>query len=542
VSSGIEKTFSLLAKTKNQASIGVLVSAMDLPFFEIRDTALSSLLQHRGLIAQRAIIDRWSNLTASQKSWIEAEEYPLESGTKEYLRSQDKDRFYTALEIVHDCDLFDLMPMMVHIVADSRHPHREKAGATLIQMASALWDESTRHSTDKHYGVGAIRIEVVDALETAIRHYEDHRSQHLLEAYLILATRENRLLREIWSDVKHPAHAPILRLMRHSTRAEIIELTVSVITDPHPLMPVLNLIGLRYDVPFMEALTKQIPGEISGDVKRNLGKLHKVHWAEEHHDVLEKLSPNSQAAGIHVAMATSVGSERLHAMLVAMTGSEHADCRLAALEELASFVDPTTNEIMLDAVNDPNISVRAEALRQIRPRGITGAIKLLLEHLASPELLIQDTVRKALAEFSFPRYLSAFEKMSPDAQINTGKLVCDIDLQSPKLLAVELRSEATARTMRAFRVLESLGLHPQLEEHLLELLQHDDHLVRAEAASALAHCHSSSDAISALREAMLDRNARVRENASQSLRKIVDGKQVIPKIDTESISESNATR
>ncbi|PQO34918.1 MULTISPECIES: HEAT repeat domain-containing protein [Pirellulaceae] len=529
VPSGIEKTFQLFARTDNYAAVPVLVDALDSPYSDIRESALSSLLHQRHAVAQRAIVQRWRQFTPVQKSWIELSGISLEIALRELIQSNDQADFKLGLEILGQVYEYELIPSLVMIVRDTNHVHHESAGSTLINLAANLRKEL--RNTDERMGAAeAVRGRAIESLGDCIRHYEQHESLAILESFLVLVTRENQLLREAWNNTKHPAHSSIIRFLRHSTRPEIIDLVLGTLTDLHPALPVLNIVGLRHDPAFMSELTTRLQGTLSDDTRRNLAKLSKVAWAEEHCKVLDKLNGLQQAAAVHMAMATSIGSERLYNLLVLMANSGHSSGRLAALEELASYVDAQTNEMILEAVSDPNSAVRAEALRQLRPRGIPGAIKLLLQHLDSPQLIVQDTVRRALAEFNFPRYLAAFDKMNPEARMNTGRMVRGIDGNTQRLLAAELTSEASSRRLRALKMIEVMDNHLDMEADLIKALKHDDYFLRAEAAKLLAKCHSSA-VVAALKEAMLDRNVRVRENAEASLRKIAGTKSVVSSID-----------
>lgn len=528
VPSGIEKTFQLFANTDNHAAVPVLVDALDSPYSEVREGALSALIRQRHAVAQRALVQRWRKFTQVQRSWIELSGISLEIALRELIQSNDHDQFALGLEVLNQVPEYELIPALALIVRDSGHSYRDTAGNTLVHLAASL--RKDLRTGEKKSGVESVRSRAIESLGDCITHYQQHESVAILESFLVLVTRENQLLREAWNNPKHPAHAAIIRFLRHSSRPEIIDLVLSSLTDMHPSMPVLNIVGLRHDPAFMSELTARIQGSMNDTVRRNLAKLTKVAWADEHRHVLEKLNGLQQAAAVHMAMCTSIGSERLYDLLLMMAGSQHSSGRLAALEELASYVDPPTNELILDAVSDPNAGVRAEALRQLRPRGIPGAIKLLLQHLDSPQLIVQDTVRNSLAEFNFPRFLAAFDKMGLEAQKNTGRLVRGIDVNTQRLLADEMVNDASYRRLRALKIIEVMENHLDMEADLIKALQHEDHFLRAEAAKLLARCPSSSS-VTALRQAMLDRNVRVRENAEESLRRIAGNKVAVPQID-----------
>ncbi|MEX0794854.1 MAG: HEAT repeat domain-containing protein, partial [Pirellulaceae bacterium] len=159
----------------------------------------------------------------------------------------------------------------------------------------------------------------------------------------------------------------------------------------------------------------------------------------------------------------------------------------------------------------------------------------LLEHLEGESPLVQEAVRESLADFNFPAYLAAFDKMSEPTRLKTGGLVAKVDVRAPQCLEQELRSEATFRQLRACSIIRLLHLEPMLEGVLHDLLAEGDQAVRVEAAEMLSRCPTEATR-QALREAVLDRNVRVREMAEESLRRVAGH----PVSSTESSSSSSS--
>ena len=160
--------------------------------------------------------------------------------------------------------------------------------------------------------------------------------------------------------------------------------------------------------------------------------------------------------------------------------------------------------------------MQAEILPQLRQRGIPGAVGKLIELLDSPHVVVRTAARESLAEFSFKRFVAAYDMLEDEVRLSTGEMVAKVDADAVPLLLEELRSPARSRRLRALSMAASMGVTDRVEYDLHERLLDEDHLVRAETARVLIHC-DSPDTHEVLREALTDTSLIVREAAEASL-------------------------
>ena len=197
----------------------------------------------------------------------------------------------------------------------------------------------------------------------------------------------------------------------------------------------------------------------------------------------------------------------------------------AAAAALAQFNGAEANALCLKALHDADPLVQADAVRQLRQRGIPGALARLLELLASSHDVVRAAVRESLAEFNFKRFLAAFDVLDEEVRRSTGSMVRKIDTEATAQLQEELTAKSRTRRLRAIAVATAMGALSDLERPLLDRLHDEDHVVRAEAARALAACNTAA-VRQALLEATGDRSVVVQEAAEQSLREL---KQTAPR-------------
>ncbi len=193
--------------------------------------------------------------------------------------------------------------------------------------------------------------------------------------------------------------------------------------------------------------------------------------------------------------------------------------RRAASVALARFNGAEANALALHALDDADPQVQAAILGQVRQRGIPGALLRLVEFADSPHEVVRQAARDSLGEFSFDRFLAAFDMLDDQVRQSTGELVRKINPEATAGLVEEMQSRSRTRRLRAVGVAISMGVVPDVEATIIELLADDDHVIRSEAARALG---TSNSAISrqALREALLDRSIVVQESAERSLRQL----------------------
>src|SRR5262249_37346105 len=145
------------------------------------------------------------------------------------------------------------------------------------------------------------------------------------------------------------------------------------------------------------------------------------------------------------------------------------------------------------------------------------ALPLLLSMLDSPHEVIRGAARRSLEEFSFDRFLSAFDSLDDHVRRTTGPTVRKVDPVAVRRLRDEFVARSRTRRMRAVGMAVAMQVVPQFEADLIARLADEDHMVRAEAAKSLAQC-STENARRALEVAKRDRSIVVQEAAAQSLR------------------------
>ncbi|MGH7139570.1 MAG: HEAT repeat domain-containing protein, partial [Pirellulales bacterium] len=227
----------------------------------------------------------------------------------------------------------------------------------------------------------------------------------------------------------------------------------------------------------------------------------------------------AQHSAVQLIMASGMNRLEAFETIARLVARGTPGGRRAAAVALAQFHGSEANQVALRALEDDDPEVQAAVVGQLRERGIPGAVSVLLGLTDSPQPAVREAARRSLSEFSFGRYLAAFDALDDQVRRGTGMLVRKVDPDAATLLLEEMVAPSRRRRIRSLQAAEAMQIVEDVEETVITLLSDADHLVRLEAARALAQC-ASVEACLALRDAEHDSSVTVREAAAESLDKL----------------------
>lgn len=518
---GIETTFQLLARTENEAAAQVLAAALDSPYPDLAERALAVLLKRRSLAGQHEVIRRIHQLDDHWRAIVHEHRGTMSQALRDALLSTDARWCANSCQAILWFHEYDLMPTLINVLEDDTNPNASLAAATALELAELFYDDlSGAHDFRPRRDPQTMLRHLTKTLEESVKRYARHRRTEPVEAFLLLANRDNLTLKQILLDPLNVSYLAVIEVLTRSRKPGIIRLLLSYLDDPQTPSAPLTAIAHRDDREFVEPFLRRIGSEPSPAVRRNLARIEHFAWLRPGQTLIDELDEAAQHSTIELLAAS--GMNRLQAFQTISHLVLHGkpDGRRAAVRALAAFHGIEANQLAMQAIDDEDPYVQALALAQLRERGIPGAVSLLIERTESPLPVVQQAARESLSEFSFARYLSAFDMLEEQVRRSTGLLVRKIDPQTVPMLREELVAASGRRRMRALQMAETMHLAPQVEEDIVKLVLHDeDHLVRLGAAKALAQCRSLA-AIEALHEAEHDKSGSVREAALHSLEQI----------------------
>jgi HEAT repeat protein len=281
-------------------------------------------------------------------------------------------------------------------------------------------------------------------------------------------------------------------------------------------MAALESIARRSDRPFVESLLESMRRPVPLRALHNMKRLHSIAWLESHREMLLDFDGRAQAVAVELAEASAMTREALFDLLVLLVREGLAEGRRAACQALSKFDGPQGDMLILVALDDPDAAVQAAAVRQLRPRRLPDALKVLVSLLDSPSLELRDAARSSLAEFNFVRYRAMFDLLDDAAIRSTGVLVHKVDDTAIDGLIEELTSPSVTSRLRGIEMAVAMQATQDVCAQLVELAKHENVAVRKEALGALADC-TGPRVVEVLQLAASDKNHSIAETARQSL-------------------------
>ena len=514
---GLAATFHVLAKTDNKTAVRLLLPALNSPHTAIQEGALVALLHRHEIAGQREILSRISNLPHRWRSLIRRHSGRMTVMLRTALVESDESLCLNACRAAVMFEDYEVVPALLAAMENGSPAKADMAAETLLQLTAQLYDELERpRDRGGHRDPEWSRGHVLASLENSVQRFGRHKRREVIEAFLQLADRDNAVLNQILRNPHHLCFLMIIEALSKSERGGAMRLLLSYLDDPHPPSAMLSVLSNRSDPKFVRQLLRQVGLEFSPTVRQNLKCIENLAWLKGGAGIIDYLDNSAQHGVVQLVMAAGIPRKQAFSTIKHLLLNGKPAGRREAASALAAFNGADANALALSVLGDPDPQVQANILAHIRQRAIPGILPRLLKFMDSPHLVVRRAAQQSLAEFSFPRFVAAFEMLDEEVQRTTGSLVKKVDPQTLPLLREELLSPSRSRRIRGLRIAAALDFADRVESSILELLRDGDPDVRCQAALTLAKCVSSASR-RALEEALLDSSPQVREAARKSL-------------------------
>lgn len=519
-SAGLQATFAHLAQTENEAAVQLLIPALDSPHRAIQLGALRSLLERRSLAGQREIISRLHLLDEPWKAIIAERRASMSHALRDAILDASPRLCANGCQAALWFREYDLLPALINALEDESNPNAPLAAQTALALVDSFCTEFAENSSEQpHRDWRLLRARLTECLERSVQRFSRHKRREVLQAFLMLAAHDNPSLKQILDDPLDSRYLTVIDELTHRRHPEVLRLILDFLEDPGAPSAMLALMAHRSDPEFVKLLLERVGDKPSAFVAHNLGRIGNVAWLHDPQTLIDDLDDAGQQSLVRLVMASSMNRLESYKTVAQLVVRGQPGARRAATAALAEFHGAEANQLALKALLDDDEQVQASAIRQLRDRGIPGAISILLDMISSPSETIREAARDSLSEFKFPRFLASFDMLDEEVRVTSGKLVRKIDPSSAALLLEEARSPSRRRRIRALQMATAMEAASEIIDAVLQLLDDEDHLVRLEAAKALGQCRTM-EAYAALTHATDDRSLTVRDAALTSLERI----------------------
>jgi hypothetical protein len=148
MSRGLATTFDLLATTRNESAVDLLVAALDSSRPDVRLAALRGLIARPAPRAHREILRRVPRIDSPLRAAFADGAGFMEPALRQALTGEDWKECFAASQIVLWAREYDLLPTLLSLIPPGRgaseRPQADLSRAVTLQLADLLWEELHR--------------------------------------------------------------------------------------------------------------------------------------------------------------------------------------------------------------------------------------------------------------------------------------------------------------------------------------------------------------------------------------------------------------
>jgi hypothetical protein len=515
----------LLAHSRNQAAVPVLIAALGSRRLEIRLGAIHGLAVRRNPEGHAVLLARMPDFgerdLAVLADSVLRSSHRMQQTLREALLADQLGLCESACRVILLGRVYQLLPALIEVSENQRHRHSAQALATVVQLARLLHEEMLARLKDRTCEPRLIRRQVLPALEQSVMRFETHKRLEIIDAFLLLVPPNNETLLRILNDRTNPSHQPIIDSLTTSAQVPILDLLTQLAHDTKAPQSALKIVAGRHDRKFVDYLLYNLRSPVPLRVLENFKRVSSVAWLNERRDTLVELDGGAQAAAVTIANVGAVGRATLLSLLEFLLKEGQPEGRRASCDALADFHERHVTQLVVGTLQDSDPRVQAAAVKQLRERRVPNAMERLIVLLDDPAPEVRDAARSSLSEFSFVRYRKSFDSMDQPSRTKMGALVAKVDLSTPQRLGELLGAPSVSTKLHALEMVSAMDAADSVIEQLAQLSTHADPTVRIATIETLGSCRHA-DPLPLLFEAELDPNLYVREAASRTVDEIAD--------------------
>ena len=524
---GVDLTLQVIARSKNQAAVGVLESAFQSTSKIVRNLAGKILVTRRSGQGLEAIIRNFDPHDPDLVELVNDNREKLMPGLHGAIVEKDATLARQAFRLAYTQRFYEVLPTLAAYCLGPGN--QDKAGLSfnqdLLRFLNKYTDALEKNDPSEHQLVyNAILPEFVKILVQKIKEYRFSRHELTLAVYLRLYPffSEAGLDRDLYLQLRlsnSPVYVAAYRRLLKESEPYLFLLITRCLERLNPPQLVPQVISERADIPFLTALFKSIKLPFSLELKTNLANLPPLAWIGQIDSFLDKFDSESQCGLVLLLQNIKINEEELQECLLKIFEHGEGIGRLAALSALAPFSGAGIDRVVWSASADDDPAIQIEALTQLNAREVQGATARIMQFVESPHESVRDTIQKLLPNFRFNRFIQTFDQLDDERRRKMFNIVRQLDKQTPSELSKMLKAgEAMERAKALLCIDYCHEIVLLLEDDLCDILAHDDVAqLRCRTANLLVAGRREESRAMLVQALHRDNAPEVREAAKNSL-------------------------
>jgi hypothetical protein len=518
----------VIAKSKNQAALGLLESAFQSTNEVVRTLAGRILVSRRSGQGLEAIIRNFDPTDAELVKLVNSNREKLIPGLHGAIVDKDVSLARQAFRLAYTQNFYEVLPTLA---AYCLGPSSLDKGTALLhtdflkflsKFATALKDNKP---SEHQLLYNTVLPEFSKILVQKIKEYRFTRHELTLTVYLHLYPffSEAGVDRDLYLQLRlpnSPVYVAAYRRLLKESEPYLFQLIIRCLDriNPPPIVP--QIISERADIAFLTVLFKSIKKPLTLELKTNLAHLPPLAWADQIASFLEEFDEEAQCGLVLLLQNIKLAeTAELPEYLLKIFEHGTGEGRLAALSALTPFSSAVIDRLVWDAAGDADPNIQIEALTQLNTREIPNAAARIMQFIDSPHEEVRETIPKLLPNFRFSRFMQTFEQLDEERRQRMFNIVRQLDKQTPSELEKMLSAgEPIVRAKALLCIDYCHELVPFLEDTLCDILARDEmSKLRCKAAEQLVAGRRDESRTTLVQALHRDGNAEVRAAAKKSL-------------------------
>ena len=495
MSRGIDLTLQVIAKSKNQAAVGLLESAFQSTSKAVRNLAGAILVSRRSGRGLEAIIRNFDPTDPELVDLVNKNRDKIIPGLQGAIVDKDISLARQAFRLAYTQNFYEVLPTLTaYCLGPASH---EQSGLSLhadfLQFLNKYTKALEKNEPSEHPLLyNSVLPELSKFLAQKIKEFRFTRHELTLAVYLRLypfftEAGTDRELNQQLRLPNSPVYVSSYRRLLKETEPYLFQLIIRCLDRLRPPPIVQQIILERADIPFLSALFKGIKAPLSLELKTNLASLPPLPWIGQVDFYLDKFDSEAQCGLVLLLQNINLPDDELQGHLLKIFEHGKKEGRLAALTALAVFSGALVDRLVWDASGDEDPNVQVEAMTQLHSREIPGAASRIIQFVESPHEEVRNTIPKLLPNFRFSRFMQTFDQLDEEHRRRMFNVVRQLDKQTPLELTKMLGTDEPVLRAKALLCIDYCPeIVPLVEDALCEILARDEMpRLRSKAAEQL---------------------------------------------------------
>jgi len=492
---GIDLTLQVVARSKNQAALGLLETAFQSTSDAVRNLAGAILVARRSGQGLETIIRNFDPTNPDLVQLVNDNRDKLIPGLCGAIVDKDTAFARQAFRLAFTQNFYEVLPTLA---AYCLGPGGQDGSGLSLNNDFIRFLGKYASALDKNDPVehqllyNNLLPEFSKILVQKIKEYRFTRQELTLTVYLHLypffsgAGLDHDLHLQLRLP-NSPVYVSTYRRLLRETEPYLFQFVSRCLDRLHPPPLVLQIVSERADFPFLTALFKSVKKPLTLEHKTNLASLPPLVWIGQIDSFLDQFDAEAQCGLVLLLQNLELAEGELSAYLRKIFEHGKGEGRLAALSALADFSGTEIYQLIWEASGDSDPAVQVEALTQLSTRDVPGAAARIMQFVESPHEEVRDTIQKLLPNFRFNRFMQTFEQLDDERRRRMFNLVRQLDKQTPAELSKMLStSEPLIRAKALLCIDYCREIVPLVEDALCEVLAFDEMpKLRSKAAEQL---------------------------------------------------------